>query len=117
MAKPNSLRVALRRFMELHYPGKCRGRNVYGIELILLDAELYHAVRRIAYGRRKPQALDYVGRLELEARMVLHALENDAYDYFEQARELAQMALSSIPLERDAAVRLVDAVIAVDSPP
>ncbi len=111
-----ALREALDRTMDLRFPGKCSGRNLYGIELALLDADIHEAVKKIANGNRDPEVLNRLGSLELHARMVLHGLENDAHFFYHQYRELARMALDLVSVERGPVVRLVEAVIADDSP-
>lgn len=116
MPKQNVLQTALEHFMTLPYPGNCRGRNVYGIELMLLDADIYEVCERIGGGERNPDLLNRLGRLELDACMVLHALKNEAYAYYEQSRALARMALDLVALERGPVVALVEAIIADDAP-
>jgi hypothetical protein len=94
-----------REHLAADFPPGCRGRDVEGIGLILLDAGIAGCVQTfVELGELDPQRIAILGRCYRDAAVVVRALrDEDEHAHFTRLEHLAALTLEALSTRAPAA--------------
>ena len=97
----DDVKTLWREHQEAGFPSRCRGREIDGVELAMLDADIVGCVERFLSGELDVQYAAILGRCYRDVSLVVRELRDaEEQDYFGQLERLAAATLEALSFVR-----------------
>jgi hypothetical protein len=97
----NDLETLWREHQDADFPPRCRGREIDGIDLVMLDADIVGCVDRFISGQLDVQYAAILGRCYRDVTLVVRQLRDaEEQVYFGRLERLAAAVLEALSFVR-----------------